>query len=169
MSIQDENGQAHVGRVLDDALKAFNSALSCMADSNKDPHFCSNPAEYNWKYLGRREMLIPYNCDSTSFRIWHEISEPEYPNPNHIRWDKRNVWIVQGDLQPGESNLLSRRLFYIDKDSWAILLGEGFDASGCAVKCYMLSKNALSGTSRHGRWYRIGRRGATPDDIGSRI
>jgi Protein of unknown function (DUF1329) len=153
MSIQDENGQAHIDAVLDDAL----TALNCMVENRKAPHFCANPLEYTWKFLSKKATAVPYNCDATSIRSGEDNNDSEYLNPKYIRWEKHTVWVVQGDLRPGESNLLSRRIFYIDVDSWAILLGEGFDASGCAVKCYMLSKTAQSGTSMHGRWYRIRR------------
>lgn len=155
MSVQDENGQAHVGTRLDGALEAFNAALGGMADDKKGLHFCNNPAEYDWKCLGQRKMLIPYDCASVDIRNRYNISEPQYPNHDHIRWEMHNVWIVDGNLQPGESNLLARRQFYIDVASWAILLGEGFDASGSIVKCYMLSKVAFSETSRYGKWYRL--------------
>jgi hypothetical protein len=87
------------------------------------------------------------------FHDMRDLLQPKFSNPKITRWEKHSVWVVEGTLQPGESNVLARRRFYIDEDSWCILLGEGYDIAGTMVKCYMLFKGTTPATGKQGRWY----------------
>jgi hypothetical protein len=37
---------------------------------------------------------------------------------------------VQATLKPGEKHVYSRRVFYVDEDSWQIAVAESYDVSG---------------------------------------
>ncbi len=79
-------------------------------------------------------MPVPYNCSTIRFRHAEEVFLPKFPNPDIIRWKKHRVWGVEAILHPGERNVLARRRYYIDEDSWYILLGEQYDSGDNMAK-----------------------------------
>lgn len=152
MSIPHENDQAHARKALDEAFERQNRPAEGLPHIGKNANFCSNPAEYEWKYTGKREILVPYNCDEASVDNEYD-PQLHCPKPGSVRWEIRLVWIVEGALHKGESNVLILRRFYIDAESWLILLGEGYDHTGELVNFYMLHKWAAADKSHEGRWY----------------
>jgi hypothetical protein len=48
-------------------------------------------------------------------------------NPDHLRYELHRVWIVDATLKKGERNIYKRRTFYIDEDSWQILVIDQYD------------------------------------------
>jgi hypothetical protein len=120
-----------------------------------DESFCSNPAQYDWKNLGKREIIVPYNCDSAGFVFPRHHTDATPHMSGKIRWEKHRVWVVEGTLHKGESNVLPRRRFYLDEDSWKILMGEGYDDKGKLVKCYMLCCGTIPNAGHKGRWYPV--------------
>ena len=154
MSIPHENEQAHARRALDEAFEMQNRPSNNAGGIPKTASFCSNPAEYEWKYISKREMLVPYDCKSVSLND-KDDTELLYPQPGSIRWELHSVWIVEGKLRKGESNVLALRRFYIDADSWLILLGEGYDRDGEMVNCYMLPRRLAADAANAGRWYAV--------------
>ena len=84
---------------------------------------------YDWKLVGKREMYVPYNAyrvhsDKLSF---NDIIRPLHVNPEHLRYELHRVWIVDATLKEGASHLYKRRTFYIDEDSWQIMLADIYD------------------------------------------
>ena len=84
---------------------------------------------YDWKLVGKREMYVPYNSyrvhsDKLSF---NDIIRPLHVNPEHMRYELHRVWIVDATLKAGASHLYKRRTFYIDEDSWQIMLVDIYD------------------------------------------
>ena len=84
---------------------------------------------YDWKVVGKREMYVPYNSyrvhsDKLSF---NDIIRPLHVNPEHMRYELHRVWIVDATLKAGASHLYKRRTFYIDEDSWQIMLVDIYD------------------------------------------
>jgi hypothetical protein len=94
--------------------------------------FNGPPDRFDWELLGKRELLIPYNA----YRLHAGDVGPEdllrqhHIEPERARYELHRVWVVQGTLKPGEKHVYSRRLFYIDEDSWQIAVAESYDAEG---------------------------------------
>jgi hypothetical protein len=162
MSIPHENDQAHARRALDEAFETQNRPVNGAAYIARTGSFCSNPAEYEWKYIGKQEVLVPYNCEPL-LTAADEAEDLRFPPAGTIRWELRSVWIVEGSLNKGESNILALRRFYIDADSWLILLGEGYDHAGEMVNCYMLRKQRDMENVDTGRWYAIAASESKPE------
>ncbi len=40
------------------------------------------------------------------------------------------MWVVEGMLKPGEKHVYSRRVFYVDEDSWQIAVADIYDNEG---------------------------------------
>ena len=49
-------------------------------------------------------------------------------NPDATRYELHRVWVVEANLKPGTSHIYKKRVFYIDEDSWAILVTDKYDA-----------------------------------------
>jgi hypothetical protein len=97
-----------------------------------DEAFLFNGAidRYDWKLLGKREVFVPYNTMGFHTRKVSEVLGPDHPNPDHLRWERHRVWVVEATLAPGKRHVIARRRFYLDEDSWLILLYDGWDARG---------------------------------------
>jgi hypothetical protein len=88
--------------------------------------------QYDWKLVGKKEIYIPYNNErlhakQTTIR---EQIMPHHLNPDFVRWELHRVWVVDATLLKGERNVVPKRRFYIDEDSWGVVLHEGFDTQG---------------------------------------
>jgi hypothetical protein len=87
---------------------------------------------YNWKLLGKREMYIPYNStrivqpDATYDRLVRK----GHINPEFARYELHRVWVVEATLKPGLRHAFSKRVFYVDEDSWSIAAVDCYDGRG---------------------------------------
>lgn len=90
------------------------------------------PDRYDWKLLGKREVVLPYNANrATAANVdVDDLIKPKHLNPDLLRYELRRVWVVEGALKSGTSHLYHRRTFYIDEDSWTILATDKYDATG---------------------------------------
>ena len=85
---------------------------------------------YTWKLVGKKELYIGYN----NYRLlrpelkYADIIRPTHLNPQHPRYELHRVWVVEATLKPGQGNVLKRRTFYIDEDSWTIAAVDCYDA-----------------------------------------
>ncbi len=84
---------------------------------------------YDWKLVGKKEIYVPYNAyklhsDSLKYK---DILTPLHINPEHLRYERHRVWIVDATLKEGARHLYKRRTFYIDEDSWQILSVDIYD------------------------------------------
>ncbi len=130
------NGQGRVRKAPDEAYDTPNPNSNGIANIDESSCFFGNPSQYNWTYIAKQEMLVPYNCNAMGFHSAQELLQPHSPNPDIVRWEKHRVWVVEANLAPGNHNVNAKRRFYIDEDSWLALLGEGYDAEGNMVKAY---------------------------------
>ena len=85
---------------------------------------------YDWKLVGKQEMYIPYNSYKLGSNTlkYADILKPGHINPEHTRYELHRVWVVEATLKPGASHIYKRRTFYIDEDSWAIVVTDKYDA-----------------------------------------
>ena len=93
--------------------------------------FNGPPDRFDWKLLGKREMIIPYNA----YRLHGAGSDGDILKRGHIapglsRYELHRVWVIEGVLRPGESHIYSKRVFYVDEDSWQIALADTYDLDG---------------------------------------
>lgn len=90
------------------------------------------PDRYEWTLHGKREVLIPYNA----YRLHgsdvtpDQILQRNHVNPDLVRYELHRVWVVEGRLKEGARHIYSRRVFYVDEDSWQIAISEAYDMDG---------------------------------------
>ena len=84
---------------------------------------------YNWKIVGKREIYIPYNSNLIgSPKVkYASLARPKHLNQDLPRYELHRVWVVDAELRPGTSHTLKKRRFYVDEDSWQIVLVDGYD------------------------------------------
>jgi hypothetical protein len=103
-----------------------------------------SPAVFTWKLLGKREMYIPYNAfglHGGDLRA-DDIVGSEHISPDLARYELHRVWVVEGTVKAPtravnplrgvaeRGHSYSKRVFYVDEDSWSIVLADSYDAGG---------------------------------------
>jgi len=90
------------------------------------------PDRFEWELLGKKEMLIPYN----SYRLhqsnlrYDDLLQPGHMRPDYARYELHRVWVVEGRLRDDQRHVYSRRVFYVDEDSWQVSLSDSYDLEG---------------------------------------
>jgi hypothetical protein len=131
------NGQARVRKAPNDAFDAPNALYNGIQNVDELQGFYSNPVQYDWKYITKQEMLLPYNNNAINKGKILDLALPNGPNPEMIRWEKHRVWVLEANLNPDSHNVLPHRRFYIDEDTGQIVLGESYDADGNLARVYL--------------------------------
>ncbi|HYG86411.1 MAG TPA: DUF1329 domain-containing protein [Azospirillum sp.] len=87
---------------------------------------------FDFHLVGRREMYVPYNAFrlNTPDLAVEEVFWSAHPNPTLLRYELHRVWIVEATLKRGLHHTFPRRVYYLDEDSWQILMAEHYDAQG---------------------------------------
>jgi len=86
---------------------------------------------FDWKIVGKQEMLIPYNSnrlhtpDKDS-----DILLANHLNPDGVRWELHRVWVIEANLKQGQQHQAPKSRYYIDEDTWVAVLGDRWDATG---------------------------------------
>ncbi len=84
---------------------------------------------YDWELVGKREMYVPYN----SYRLhggdlsFDDILKPLHVDPEFLRYELHRVWVLEATLKEGATHIYKRRTFYVDEDSWQILVADIYD------------------------------------------
>lgn len=90
--------------------------------------------KFNFKLIGRKEMIVPYNDYDLDKNTESQLDNPYFINPKLVRWEVHRVWVVEATLKPGERHIYKKWDFYIDEDSYRILLTESYDHAGNIYK-----------------------------------
>lgn len=109
----DNPGTASDGLRTNDQFDMFNGAID----------------RYDWALKGKREIYVPYNAyklhsDKVEYK---RILSPLHINPDLPRYELHRVWVVDATLKEGMRHIYKRRTFYIDEDSWQILVVDIYD------------------------------------------
>jgi hypothetical protein len=86
--------------------------------------------KHNLKLVGKRELFIPYNNNRAASAKVADLVTPNTLNPSVVRWELHRVWEVEATLAEGKRHVVPKRKYYIDEDSWQIMLFDGWDAKG---------------------------------------
>ena len=108
-----------------------NSGTSGLAIYDDAFMFNGSPERYEWKLVGKKEMIVPYSNYSFLFeKKVEDMLGPKFLDPESIRWEKHRVWVVESTLKEGQRHLYKKRRWYIDEDSWNPVMSENFDGRG---------------------------------------
>lgn len=85
---------------------------------------------FNWKLVGKKEMLIPNNNNGFFGTPITEAVATHHLNPDHVRWELHRVWEVEASVADGKRHAVPKRRYYLDEDTWAVALMDGYDSEG---------------------------------------
>src|SRR5215831_17936659 len=86
---------------------------------------------YDWKLVGKKEMYVPYSDYRLTYhKTAADVTKPNHLNPDLVRWELHRVWVVEATLKPDKRHIYSKRVFYLDEDSWQALASDQYDARG---------------------------------------
>jgi hypothetical protein len=109
----DNPGTAADGLRTNDQTDSYNGAMD----------------RYTWKIVGKKEMYIPYNSyklHSDQYK-YKDIIKKGHINQDLPRYELHRVWVVDSVTKPGTTHIYKRRTFYVDEDSWQIVLVDIYD------------------------------------------
>jgi hypothetical protein len=94
--------------------------------------FNGAPDRYDWKLVGKKEMYVPYN----SYRMhspeltYKQIHMKGHMNQDYARYELHRVYEVEATLKEGSRHIYAKRVFFIDEDSWQIMVKDQYDGQG---------------------------------------
>lgn len=94
--------------------------------------FNGSPDRFDWKLVGKREMVISYNNNRLTDKKlkYADIIQPATVNAGLLRYELHRVWVVEATLRQGKSHVYGKRVYYLDEDSWQIAHGDLYDGRG---------------------------------------
>jgi hypothetical protein len=87
---------------------------------------------YVWKLIGKRELYIPYNAyrlNDGSQKYAQQLTWPTF-NADNARYELHRVWMIEATERGGARHAFGKRFFYVDEDSWNVVLVENQDRAG---------------------------------------
>lgn len=87
---------------------------------------------YVWKLTGKREIYLPYN----NYRLLDgrykaaDLLRPRHPRQDVMRYELHRVWVIEAVERQGKRHSFGKRVFYVDEDSWNVVLVENYDREG---------------------------------------
>ncbi len=122
-------GQRRVRRAPNVAYDNPGTASDGVRTSDQFDMFNGATDRYDWKLVGKREIYVPYNAYKlhSDKLTYEQILTPLHINPEFCRYELHRVWVVEATLREGSRHLYKRRTFYVDEDSWQVLLVDIYD------------------------------------------
>ena len=85
---------------------------------------------YTWKLIGKRDMIIPYDNFKIARTKYDELARPNHLNTDLPRYENHRVWVVEATLRPDQRHTYAKRVFYVDEDSWDVVMVDCYDGKG---------------------------------------
>lgn len=125
-------GQRRVRRAPNVAYDNPGTASDGLRTNDMTDMFNGATDRYDIKLLGKREMYVPYNSykahgGDTKVK---DLIRPGHLNPDLMRYELHRVWVVEATLKAGKRHINPKRTFYLDEDSWQILMLDHYDQRG---------------------------------------
>jgi len=110
----DNPGTASDGLRTNDMTDMFNGAMD----------------RFDWTIVEKKEMYVPYNSYGAHAEgiSYEDFVMPGHLNPNLMRYELHRVWVVEANLKEGMRHINPKRTYYLDEDSYQILLIDHYDA-----------------------------------------
>jgi hypothetical protein len=122
-------GQGRVRRIPEIQYDVPDASLDGIPTYDEAYAFLGAEDDFDWNLVGKKEMYVPYNNNKVNFM---EVSDflPKFINPETVRWELHRVYVVEATLHPGKRNILPHRRFYVDEDTWTVLVTDEYDGAG---------------------------------------
>ncbi len=127
-------GQRRVRRAPEFQYDTPNSITGGTSNWDEAFIFSGKLDEYNFNYVGLKEMVVPYNCNKFNVAAISDQFQPHFLNPDVTRWELHRVKVVEMTLKSGYRNVDARRIIYCDDDGGSAVMADVYDASGALWK-----------------------------------
>ena len=128
------NGEGRVRRAPELSFDTPASQVNDIGNYDELYGFNGSLERYDWKYLGTKEMYIPYNNNRLMTTEAESAHLTHFIDPSVVRFELHRCYAVQATLHPGERNVDAKRVLYIDEDTCTVSLSDMWDANGNLVK-----------------------------------
>jgi hypothetical protein len=142
------NGQGRVRKAPEVSYDTPASTTDGLADTDEFYGFAGQEDRYDWRYVGKKEMYIPYNNNTLVGEPATAVIQAHFFDPNVVRWELHRVFVVDATLHPGKRNVLPHRVLYLDEDMMTVAAEDAYDANGTLVHaglCYFNCRPDLPG------------------------
>jgi uncharacterized protein DUF1329 len=122
-------GQRRVRRAPNVAFDNPGTASDGMRTNDQFDMYNGSPERYDWELIGKKEIYVPYNNYKISSPAlkYKDILTPLHINQEYPRYELHRVWVVEATIKEGARHIYKRRTFYVDEDSWQILIVDQYD------------------------------------------
>lgn len=114
-----------------DTVVSENSGLFLWDELNG---FDGKMDRFDFKLVGKKELLIPYNVYKYLNTPVDDLLGKTHVNPDAVRYELHRVWVVEATLKSDARHVDSKKVFYLDEDSWNIVGYEGYDHASKLVR-----------------------------------
>lgn len=123
-------GQRRVRRAPNVAYDNPGTASDNLRTSDMTDMFNGSLDRFDWELVGKKEIYVPYNSYRAHGAPISDLIQPGHLNPDLLRYELHRVWVVDARLKAGARHINSRRTFYVDEDSWQVLVIDHYDSDG---------------------------------------
>jgi hypothetical protein len=85
---------------------------------------------FDFKLVGKKELLIPYNSMKHQMLPIDQVMQKDHINPDVMRYELHRVWVVEATRKNGARHVNSKKIYYLDEDSWLISSYQSYDDAG---------------------------------------
>jgi hypothetical protein len=87
---------------------------------------------FDWKLVGKKEIYVPYSSfGAYNFKAkLEDVLHDDSVAANARRYELHRVYVVEATVKSGTRHSAPKRTFYVDEDSWNMLLADDYDAQG---------------------------------------
>jgi hypothetical protein len=88
---------------------------------------------FDWKLVGKQELYVPYNAFQINYGqglTYKDMFGPSYPRRDLVRYELHRVWVVEATRKKGTRHIYSKRVLYLDEDSWTAVVEDLYDDDG---------------------------------------
>ncbi|MBN9359328.1 MAG: DUF1329 domain-containing protein [Herbaspirillum huttiense] len=123
-------GQRRVRRMPSYAYDAPQIGMENQYTMDEPTVFNGTMDRFDWKLVGKKEIYVAYNSfGANNFKAnFDDIAKPDFVAENARRYELHRVWVVEATVKPGVRHLAPKRTFYVDEDSWNLVLSDDYDA-----------------------------------------
>ncbi|WP_281647805.1 DUF1329 domain-containing protein [Parendozoicomonas sp. Alg238-R29] len=125
-------GQRRVRRAPTVAYDGPGFAAEGTRTSDNVDMFNGSPDRYNWKLVGKKEMIVPYNAYRLASKDirYDDLIKKGHINPAATRYELHRVWEVEATLKDDARHVYGKRVMFLDEDSWQAVLVDHYDGRG---------------------------------------
>ena len=122
-------GQRRVARAPDVGFDNPSDAADGLLASDQVDMYNGSPERYDWKLLGKKEIYIPYNNYEMNQPAvkYKDLLTPGHLNQQWSRYEPHRVWVVEAKLKADQRHIYSRRVMFLDEDTWQVAEHDMYD------------------------------------------